>query len=312
MTFSVPSPSSRPLLDFARRGLFGNGVFSERSFSWGSTSADKKLPRKSDSKTSKKNKTKNPKKKRKKKKTCPNKFSRPDSCSVDFGRKAPKLGFEFCCGFSGGFFLLFVPRKKVQKKPPKNPPQKSPGIFCRKNFPRISAEAFSRIILSLVELSKILSLAICQTFLRPISRTHQILKISLHHRESAGIDMLAFSRDAGDLRSSRDSQKSPMAWKQGGIRPFIAELRDIYPLTQNYYLRTIILKEFFLKNCEFHASRRNFLEKVILSQRFRGCKNPLKKITNYFRTNFVSEGRDSRDPLERQDPLCNEPSFCSR
>ena len=55
-------------------------------------------------------------------------LSRPDSCSVDFGREAAKFWFEFCCGFLGWLFvLLFSPRKKAPKNPPRNPPQNSPG-----------------------------------------------------------------------------------------------------------------------------------------------------------------------------------------
>ena len=72
-----------------------------------------------------------------------NSFSRPDPCSVDFGREAPKFRFEFCRGFFGGFFPPIFPRKKAQKNPPKNPPAKFTRDFVRKNSPRISAEAFS-------------------------------------------------------------------------------------------------------------------------------------------------------------------------
>ena len=59
-------------------------------------------------------------------------LSRPDSCSVDFGRETPKFRFEFCCGFLGGFFPPNFPRKRAPKNPPKNPPQNSPGNLFRK------------------------------------------------------------------------------------------------------------------------------------------------------------------------------------
>ena len=71
------------------------------------------------------------------------KLSRPDSCSVDFGRETPKFRFEFCCGFFGGFFPPIFSKEKAQKNPPKNPPQNFTWDFVRKNSPRISAEAFS-------------------------------------------------------------------------------------------------------------------------------------------------------------------------
>ena len=50
-------------------------------------------------------------------------LSRPDPCSVDFGRKTPKFWLNFAVDFLVEFFLLFFPWKKV----PKNPRQTSPG-----------------------------------------------------------------------------------------------------------------------------------------------------------------------------------------
>ena len=59
-------------------------------------------------------------------------FSRPDPCSVDFGRETPKFRFEFCRGFFGGFFPPIFSKKKGPKKSTKNPPQNSPGTLFGK------------------------------------------------------------------------------------------------------------------------------------------------------------------------------------
>ena len=71
--------------------------------------------------------------------------TRPDPCSVDFGREAPKPRFEFYRGFLGGSFLLFFFQRE---SPQKSPQQKnSPARFTQKavqeNSPQISAEASS-------------------------------------------------------------------------------------------------------------------------------------------------------------------------
>ena len=50
-------------------------------------------------------------------------LSRPDPCSVDFGRETPKFRFEFCRGFFGGFFAPMFSKEKGPKKSTKNPPQ---------------------------------------------------------------------------------------------------------------------------------------------------------------------------------------------
>ena len=77
------------------------------------------------------------------------KWSMPDPCSVDFGREAPKLRFEFCRGFLGGleFCRGFLPpilsKEKARKIHSKKSPAKFTRDFVRKNSPRISAEAFS-------------------------------------------------------------------------------------------------------------------------------------------------------------------------
>ena len=69
--------------------------------------------------------------------------SRPDSCSVDFGRETPKFRFEFCGGFFGGFFPPIFPKEKGPKKSTEKSPAKFTWNPVRKNSPRISAEAFS-------------------------------------------------------------------------------------------------------------------------------------------------------------------------
>ena len=62
-------------------------------------------------------------------------LARADPCSVDFGRETPKLGFEFCCGFFGGFFPpVSFSKENGPKKPPQNSPQNSPEI-CSERFP---------------------------------------------------------------------------------------------------------------------------------------------------------------------------------
>ena len=49
-------------------------------------------------------------------------MSRLDPCSVDFGREAPKVRFEYCCEFWGGCFEGKVSRRIHQKLPPQNSP----------------------------------------------------------------------------------------------------------------------------------------------------------------------------------------------
>ena len=63
------------------------------------------------------------------------------SCSVDFGREAPKFRFEFCRGFFGGFSYIFQgkrPEKIHQKIPRKIHPglcsEKIPLGFLQKPF----------------------------------------------------------------------------------------------------------------------------------------------------------------------------------
>ena len=58
----------------------------------------------------------------------PRQMSRPDPCSVDFGREAPKFRFEFCRGFFDGFF----PPVFSKEKGPKKSTKKSPGTLSRK------------------------------------------------------------------------------------------------------------------------------------------------------------------------------------
>ena len=59
-------------------------------------------------------------------------FSRPDPCSVDFGREAPKFWFEFCRGFLGGFFPPVFSKEKGPTKSTKNPPKNSPRTLIGK------------------------------------------------------------------------------------------------------------------------------------------------------------------------------------
>ena len=70
-------------------------------------------------------------------------LSRPDSCSVDFGRETPKFRFEICRGFFGGFFPPVLSKEKGPKKSTEKSPAKFTWDFVRENSPRISAEAFS-------------------------------------------------------------------------------------------------------------------------------------------------------------------------
>ena len=62
-------------------------------------------------------------------------FSRPDPCSVDFGRETPKLCFEFAVDFVD-FFLVFLQGKRPNpKSTKKNMPRKIiefAGKFVRK------------------------------------------------------------------------------------------------------------------------------------------------------------------------------------
>ena len=69
--------------------------------------------------------------------------SRPDPCSVDFGRETPKFRFEFCHGFFGGFFSAVFSKEKGPKKSTKKSPAKFTQDFVQKSSPWISAEAFS-------------------------------------------------------------------------------------------------------------------------------------------------------------------------
>ena len=60
------------------------------------------------------------------------KLSRPDSCSVDVGREAPKFWFEFCCGFWVDFFSKEKGRQKIPRKiHPGICSEKFPSDFCR-------------------------------------------------------------------------------------------------------------------------------------------------------------------------------------
>ena len=62
-------------------------------------------------------------------------MSRPDSCSVDFGRETPKFRFEFCGGFFGGFFPPIFSKEKGQKKSTKKSPRKIHPGLCSEKFP---------------------------------------------------------------------------------------------------------------------------------------------------------------------------------
>ena len=81
--------------------------------------------------------------------------------------KLPNSHLNFAMDFGVDFFLLFFPRTKARTNPPKNPPQNSQDFFFRKNYPWISAEAFSW------EMSAIWK---CHCHLRP--RDHAILETS--------------------------------------------------------------------------------------------------------------------------------------
>ena len=65
-----------------------------------------------------------------------NNLSRPDPCSVDFGRETPKFLFKNCRGFFGGFFPpVLCPRKKARKNPQKKIHSKIHPGLCSEKFP---------------------------------------------------------------------------------------------------------------------------------------------------------------------------------
>ena len=120
-------------------------------------------------------------------------WSRPDPCSVDFGREAPKFWFEFCCGFWSGLVPpVFFPRKKAPKNSTKNPPRNSPRKFLS-GKPPDSAEAFSWWLSRhcVPEL-----LAMC------ILHTHDVL-----------IDMMRVRSRRGDRPGSRSQERLPKGLK---------------------------------------------------------------------------------------------------
>ena len=62
-------------------------------------------------------------------------LSRPDPCSVDFGRETPKFRFELCRGLFGGFFTpIFFQGKRPEKIHQKIPRKIHPGL-CSEKFP---------------------------------------------------------------------------------------------------------------------------------------------------------------------------------
>ena len=61
-------------------------------------------------------------------------FSRPDPCSVDFGRETPKFRFEFCRGFLGIFSSCFFQGKRPEKIHQKIPRKNHQGL-CSEKFP---------------------------------------------------------------------------------------------------------------------------------------------------------------------------------
>ena len=62
-------------------------------------------------------------------------LSRPEPCSVDFGRETPKFWFEFCCGFLCVFLQEKDTKNSEKKIPHKIHPEidshKCPSDFCR-------------------------------------------------------------------------------------------------------------------------------------------------------------------------------------
>ena len=58
--------------------------------------------------------------------------SRQDPCSVDFALETPDSDLNFAVDFLVDLFLLFFPRKKAKKNPPKIPPQNSPRTLFGK------------------------------------------------------------------------------------------------------------------------------------------------------------------------------------
>ena len=63
--------------------------------------------------------------------------------------KLPNSDLNFGVDFWGDFFLLFFSKAKGPKKSTKKSPAKFTRDFVRKNSPRISAEAFSRLFVPL-------------------------------------------------------------------------------------------------------------------------------------------------------------------
>ena len=71
------------------------------------------------------------------------KLSRPDPCSVDFRREAPKFFFFFCCGFWGGFYRPFFPKENPpKKKSTRKSPAKFTQSFGSEEFPSDVCRSF--------------------------------------------------------------------------------------------------------------------------------------------------------------------------